>query len=151
VVGSIRNMRGEVKIPLGEKRAVRLSVEDSLKYKFLSENTRYFSGLAHSEPVEVINLSAGEEVKKEKFGASGFNKGIYITLFLSSEDIEKEKVRIEKQIIKIEKQLEGLNKRLNSQGFVSKAPAHVVEGERIKATEFEEQLKNLKDSLKHME
>ena len=51
-------------------------------------------------------------------------------------DVEKECARLRTELAGLEKQLASLEARLANPGFVERAPAHVVEAERAKATEW---------------
>ena len=51
-------------------------------------------------------------------------------------DVEKECARLRTELAGLEKQLASLEARLENPGFVERAPAHVVEAERAKATEW---------------
>ena len=62
-------------------------------------------------------------------------------------DREKEAARLNKDLAACEKEIAGLEGRLNNQQFVSKAPAQVVEGERVKLTRAREKKQKILDSL----
>jgi valyl-tRNA synthetase len=51
-------------------------------------------------------------------------------------DVAKECARLRTELAGLEKQLASLEARLENPGFVSRAPAQVVESERAKATEW---------------
>ena len=62
-------------------------------------------------------------------------------------DPEKEKARIQKEIERVSSDIARANGKLNNQGFVSKAPAHVVEEERGKLASAKEMLGKLRERL----
>ena len=65
------------------------------------------------------------------------------TIFLPLSDIidfEKEKARLEGEKKKLEGEIERIEKKLSNEGFVAKAPAAVVEGERAKMAKYRENL-----------
>ncbi|MEG1479244.1 MAG: hypothetical protein RSC20_06945 [Clostridiales bacterium] len=47
----------------------------------------------------------------------------------------------------VEKEIKRLNGKLNNQGFLAKAPADVVEGEKAKLTEYNKKLAGLQETL----
>jgi valyl-tRNA synthetase len=51
-------------------------------------------------------------------------------------DVAKECARLRTELAGLEKQLGSLEARLDNPGFVSRAPANIVESERAKATEW---------------
>ena len=55
-------------------------------------------------------------------------------------DFEKEKARLAAEQKKLEDEISRIEKKLSNQGFVSKAPAAVVEGEKAKMEKYRENL-----------
>ena len=51
-------------------------------------------------------------------------------------DVDKECAKLRTELAGLEKQLAALEGRLANEGFVSRAPAHVVEAERVKQGEW---------------
>ena len=62
-------------------------------------------------------------------------------------DKEKELARLNKEKEKVEKEIGALSKKLDNPGFVSKAPAAVVEGERAKLQQQKERLARIEESI----
>ena len=52
---------------------------------------------------------------------------------------------------KLQKQADGIARKLANEGFVSKAPAEVVEAEKVKLEELEGQLKVMADQMAQLE
>ena len=72
------------------------------------------------------------------------------TIFLPLSDIidfEKEKARLEGEKKKLEGEIERIEKKLSNEGFVAKAPAAVVEGERAKMAKYRENLDGILAAL----
>ena len=63
-------------------------------------------------------------------------------------DMEAEKKRLEKEAEKVRSEAERIEKKLSNEGFVSKAPAAVIEGERKKLASYKEKLAGIEDTLK---
>ena len=62
-------------------------------------------------------------------------------------DIDVERNRLEKEIERIKGGLFGLDKKLSNQEFVSRAPADIIERERNKKRDWEENLSKLEAIL----
>jgi valyl-tRNA synthetase len=65
------------------------------------------------------------------------------TIFLPLSDIvdtEKERARLEGEQKKLVGEIERIEKKLSNEGFVAKAPAAVVEGEKAKLAKYRENL-----------
>ena len=57
-------------------------------------------------------------------------------------DIEKEKARLEKEKARLEAEIDRIDKKLANPGFVSKAPAKVVDEEKAKRQSYSSLLEN---------
>ena len=65
-------------------------------------------------------------------------------------DFEKEKARLSAEMKKNESEIERLEKKLSNEGFVAKAPAAVIEGERAKLQKYLETRASLTAALKKL-
>ncbi|MDF1502558.1 valine--tRNA ligase [Roseisolibacter sp. H3M3-2] len=65
-------------------------------------------------------------------------------------DLAKEREKLTKELADLEKQLAALRGRLSNEGFVSRAPAHVVEAERQKEAEWGRRRDQLASTLAAM-
>ena len=65
-------------------------------------------------------------------------------------DIAKELERVEKEKAKAEQGLARIEAKLSNAGFVSKAPANVVEGQRQQAEKYRALIANLEESMAQM-
>ena len=66
-------------------------------------------------------------------------------------DLEKERQRLEKGLAKNRKNLEGIEKKLSNQGFLSKAPAQVVQNEQEKAEKLRSLLAQLEENYQKLQ
>ena len=62
-------------------------------------------------------------------------------------DTEKERARLTSELAKLEESAERIEKKLSNEGFVAKAPAAVVEGERAKLAKLNENIEGVKAAL----
>ncbi len=62
-------------------------------------------------------------------------------------DLDKERARLAKERERLDKEIDRLSKKLNNPGFVSKAPAAVVEEERKKQARYEAQRQQVEEQL----
>ena len=65
-------------------------------------------------------------------------------------DFEKERARLTAEMKKNEGEIERLEKKLSNEGFVAKAPAAVIEGERAKLAKYREVRESLKAALEKL-
>ncbi len=62
-------------------------------------------------------------------------------------DTEKERTRLNSEKSKLENEISRLESKLSNEGFISKAPAAVVEGERTKLLGYKEKLNGVITAL----
>ena len=66
-------------------------------------------------------------------------------------DFEKEKARLQGEQKKLIGEIERIEKKLANEGFVSKAPAAVIDGERAKLAKYRENLDGVLSALSKLE
>ena len=141
IVTAIRNIRGEMNIPPSKKINVLLKTNE-VKERQID----YIKKLARVE-----DLRAGENVVKPKASASAIVKSAEIYVPLEGLiDLDVERQRLQKEITRLEGSLAGIEKKLSNEKFVSGAPAEVVEKERAKQRDWQENLRKLKEILENL-
>ena len=136
-IKAIRARRSEMNVPPSRKAKVYIAT----KYtdSFNESTAVFFCRLASASEVEVADsfegvISADDAVQIITDSAS---------IFLPLSDIvdtEKEIARLEAEQKKLLGEIDRLEKKLSNQGFVAKAPAAVVEGEKAKLAKYRENL-----------
>jgi len=141
VVTAIRNIRGEMNLPPSKLINVFLKTD-----KITGEQSRYIKSL-----VKIGELKVDALLSKPKASASAVVKGCDIFVPLEGLiDLNVERTRIEKEISRISSSLDAVKKKLSNQGFVSKAPAEVIEREKMKMNDWEKSLEKLQSILKDL-
>jgi valyl-tRNA synthetase len=131
-------------------RRSEMNVAPSKKAKVYVE-TKYTDIFGEASEAFFVRLaSASELVVSTGFDASevSADNAVQIitdaaTIYLPLSDIidfEKEKARLEGEKKKLEGEIERIEKKLSNEGFVAKAPAAVVEGEKAKMAKYRENL-----------
>lgn len=111
--------------------------------KVTEEQSRYIKSL-----VKIGELKVDAQLSKPKASASAVVKGCDIFIPLEGLiDLNVERTRIEKEIARISTLLDATGKKLSNEGFVAKAPADVIERERIKMSDWEKSLEKLQAIL----
>ena len=136
-IKAIRARRNEMNVVPSRKAKVYIAT----KYTdaFNADTAIFFSRLASASEVEI-----GESFD-ESFSADDAVRIVTAsaTIFLPLSDIvdtEKERARLEGEQKKLIGEIERLDKKLSNEGFVAKAPAAVVEGEKAKLAKYRENL-----------
>ena len=136
-IKAIRARRNEMNVVPSRKAKVYIAT----KYTdaFNDGTAPFFTRLASASEVEI-----GESFE-ESFSADDAVRIVTdsATIFLPMADIvdtEKERVRLEGEHKKLLGEIDRLEKKLSNEGFVAKAPAAVIDGERAKLAKYKENL-----------
>ena len=146
MIKAIRNLRAQMKVPLGQKAKVILAVDG--KRDMIRENALYLDKMAAVDEIAFISLD--DEAPKGAAAAILGDIRVYLPL-AGLIDKDKEKARLIGEKEKTEKEIARLSGKLNNEGFVSKAPAEVVEKERVKLADAEKKLTGLEETIAILE
>ncbi|MBD3298438.1 MAG: valine--tRNA ligase [candidate division Zixibacteria bacterium] len=146
VIGAIRNVRSEMKIPAGKE----ISCVIRVNRKRLLRNLR-----AYEENIRILgkigDLTMDEDVKKPVPSASAVIRDAEIFIPLEGLiDLEAERKRLQKDLEHHTQQLERINRKLDNADFLNNAPAEVVEKERAKRENFEMIVARLNANLEQL-
>ncbi len=120
--------------------------------------TKYTDSFNEGSAIFFKKLASASEVEiAESFDASVISADDAVQIvtdsamiFLPLSDIidtEKERARLENELAKLEESAQRIEKKLANEGFVAKAPAAVVEGERAKLVKLNENIEGVKAAL----
>jgi valyl-tRNA synthetase len=138
VITALRNIRGEMNIPPSKK------VNAFIKSSRVGEHqVEYIKKLA-----KVNELMIDKNLTKPKASASAVVKETEIYVPLEGLiDLDVERSRLQKEITRLEGAMAGIEKKLSNEKFVNNAPPEVVEKERVKKKDWEENIIRLKNIL----
>jgi valyl-tRNA synthetase len=81
-------------------------------------------------------------------GASRATPEFSVVLKLSGSQVDAMRQRLTKEIEQLTKVIDSSHRQLNSEAFVAKAPAHVIDGIRAKLADYEAQLAKSHESMR---
>ncbi|MBQ6018731.1 MAG: valine--tRNA ligase [Clostridia bacterium] len=138
-IKAVRNRRAEMNVPPSKK--AHLYIATSSEEAF-ANGAVFFTRLASASDVTVgASFEIADTVSVVTADAT-----VYIPL-AELIDIEKEKARLEKELKAAEDELKRLDAKLGNAGFVSKAPAAVVAGEREKQAKTADKIEMIRAEL----
>ena len=141
-IRAIRTRRSEMNV-LPSRRA-KLYIATKYTDSFCEATTPFFVRLASASEVEIaesFDISADNSVQIITDSAA-----IYLPL-ADLIDFEKEKARLAGEEKKLVGEIDRLEKKLSNAGFVAKAPAAVVDGEKAKLAKYKENLAGVREAL----
>jgi valyl-tRNA synthetase len=146
LVTAVRNIRSEWGIDPFKNIDLILKIEEAKTRKLLEENSGLIKRL-----IKIDLLTIAESVARPEKCATGVVGKIDFFVPLSGIiDVEKEKSRLEQQIAQLDKLLSGLKERLKNKDFLKRAPAEIVEKEKVKESELAEKIAKLKKAVKSL-
>jgi valyl-tRNA synthetase len=142
VISAIRNIRGEMNLPPGERIVVLLRTKSEEVEKRLRENQPFIQSLALVKTFEF-----GRNLEKPLYSAFVTVRDVEIFVPMERSRMEEEARRLQKEIAKIEKETTFVLKKLSNEQFLSKAPPEIVQEVQGKEMEFRSQREKLEESL----
>ena len=139
VIKGIRNRRAEMNVPPSKKAGIFIA---TAYQDVFQQGTPFLTRLVYASHVEIgqeFDLKGAVQVVTDA-----------ARVFIPMDELidkEKELARLAKEKAVCEKEIQGLTGKLSNQGFVSKAPAHVVEAERAKLEKQKERLTKIQESI----
>ena len=140
-IRSIRNRRAELNIPPSKKAIVFIASSDNDTYN--EQTAVYFEKLASASKVVFIDEYTGDE---NSVLIAAHNAQIFIPL-AEIVDTDKEIARLTAEKENWMKEIARFESKLSNEGFVAKAPAAVVDGERAKLEKYRENLDGVRAAL----
>ena len=143
LIGAVRNIRGEMGLGNARLLPVLLQNVTEAEATQISRIEPLFKALAKVESIQF--LSKEQEPPLSSSSVIG-HASVYVPM-KGLIDPKAELGRLQKDLDKAQKQHDQIANKLANEGFVSKAPAAVVEGEKVKLAEFAEQLGKIQQSM----
>jgi valyl-tRNA synthetase len=146
-ISGIRVRRKELNAE--EKAILNVKIASTEAYpNIFSENTEIIQKLARVNEPELVSFL--DRNKGGKYEHLAWQAHRYIDIYVEYEkqfDVAAERERLTKDIAKYEKGLAAAERQLGNDGFLAKAPAHIVEGLKKQEAETRLLLKKARESL----
>jgi len=144
IIRSIRNARAEHKVAAGKWIEARIYT-DKLQSAIAAKSDA-IETLAKARPMAVLSRS-DRQAKEEKALVLVLREAEVVLPWAGMVDVAAERNRLEVEISTVEREIDRLEKRLKDAAFVSKAPATVVDKERVKLQGLKDKFLRLKQEL----
>lgn len=146
LIGAVRNIRGEMGLGNARLLPVLLQNISDAERTQIERIESLFKALAKVESIEF--LTKDQEPPLSSSSVIG-----HASVFVPMKgliDPKAELGRLQKDLDKVQKQHDQIANKLSNEGFVAKAPAAVVEGEKAKLAECADQLSKIKASMEQI-
>ncbi len=139
-VKRIRNLRGEMNVPVSKRVTIYVVPEDVELKDALNKNMDFFSVLAYASEVHVLEDNKGIDENSVSLVIDG---GTVYMPFEELVDIKAELERLNKEKAKLEGELKRSKGMLGNEKFISKAPEKKIAEERAKLEKYENMMENV--------
>jgi valyl-tRNA synthetase len=146
-VKRIRNIRAEMNVaPSRKAKVIFVTTDEDIK-DILNAGKEFFVNLASASEIEIRD-------NKDDIGEDAMSAVVEsCQIFLPLEDlvdIEKEVERLEKEKERLEAELKRVRGKLSNEGFVKKAPEHIVNQEREKEIKYQQMIDKVLERLNNI-
>jgi valyl-tRNA synthetase len=128
VIVQVRGLRKDMSVPEKEFVPIRVHADPAFS-NLIKTNADLFNKLGRVSTVELAPAAlTGEGVRS----TANFDVAV---IYERQVDVAAERDRLNKELARYDKGLQAAEKQLNNPGFVSKAPAHIIDGLKKQAAE----------------
>lgn len=146
VIKAVRNIRTEVNAPLSSPIDIMIQLEDAENEQILTDNEEYVKNFLHPK-----KLTIATELAAPKLAKTAVISGAQIFVPLADlVNIDDEIKRMEKEEKDLVNEVERSTKKLNNQGFVAHAPEAVIDKEKAKKADYENQLDSVRQRIEEL-
>src|SRR5690606_29460663 len=132
IIRAVRNIRAEVNVSMGKKIELLIKPTDAAVLALLEKNIDYVKRFSNTSSLEMA-LDIATPDKAMTAIVTGAE--LYFPL-AGLIDISQEITRLEKELKVLYSEVERIEKKLANEGFVSKAPAKVIDEEKAKLEDY---------------
>lgn len=134
VIRAVRNIRAEVNVPMSKKIELMIKPSGAKATAILKANEKYIVRFCSTSKLDIA-----DDLSHPDKAMSAVITGAELYLPLAGLiDIAQEITRLNKELDHLNSEVERVNKKLSNEGFVSKAPAKVIEEEKAKQKDYME-------------
>jgi len=146
IVVKVRNIRAEMNVDAKQSVPVRVATSDADLTKLLSDARDYVFKLAQVSQMEVVPQLSGD-----KLAAQAVAGGLALEVPLAGLiDVEAERARLTKALDKAQAEITKIERTLGNASFVDRAPKEVVEENRRRLAEYQDQAAKLSEGLRRL-
>jgi len=146
VIVKVRNIRSQMNVESKKPVVVRIATQDPVTASLLTGARDYILRLATVSEFEVVPQLSGD-----KLAAQAVAAGCALEVPLADLiDHDAERARLKKELEKAQKEIDGLERKLSNASFVERAPKEVVEENRKRIADYQDQAAKLTAAIERL-
>jgi valyl-tRNA synthetase len=146
IIVKVRNIRSEMNVDAKQTVPMRIATSDPALTQLLADARDYIFKLAQVSQLEVV-----PQLSDDKLAARAVAGGLALEVPLAGLiDVEAERARLKKEMEKAQREIDNLQRKLSQASFVERAPKEVVEENRRRLADYQDQAAKLAEGLKRL-
>jgi valyl-tRNA synthetase len=146
VIVKVRNIRSEKNVDPKQGVVLRVAAEDREIATLLSAAKEYIFKLAGVKDLEIL-----PQLRGDKDAAHAVAAGCALEVPLAGlVDLGAERARLERELDRVRKEIDKLDRKLSNASFVAQAPTAVVEENRRRLADYQDQASRLQSGLERL-
>jgi valyl-tRNA synthetase len=146
IIVKVRNIRSEMNVDAKQAVGVRIATTDPALTKLFADARDYIFKLAQVSQLEVV-----PQLGDDKLAARAVAGSLALEVPLAGLiDVEAERARLKKEMEKAQREIDNLQRKLSQASFVERAPKEVVEENRRRLADYQDQAAKLAEGLKRL-
>ena len=153
-IKAVRNIRAERQVPPSQKIVLficpdensSIGINKDVDMQEIYSSCCFIAPLTGAKEVTIISANSTEQIPQGAISIVVPGATIYIPMD-SLVDSEKEKARLTKEKEKLQKEIARIDGKLSNEGFMAKAPEHLINEERNKREKFATMLAKIEAEL----
>jgi valyl-tRNA synthetase len=146
VIVKVRNIRSEMNVDAKKPVVVRIATQDKAVMTLLNNARDYIFKLAAVSQFDVVPQLSGDKLAAQAV-AAGCSMEIPLADLI---DHDAERARLSKELERVQKEIDILDRKLSNASFVERAPKEVVEENRRRIADYQDQAAKLKTGMERL-
>lgn len=149
VIYTIRNIRGEMKLPPGTATDIYIIGKvDDPELHLVKESLTIIAALVRTQTIKAY--ADGDHEPEVAFACTGVCHSLKIIIPLPQDLAKQEAQRLQKEKEKLELQVEKMRTQLSNPDFVQRAPTQLIEKHKNQLSQGEKELEQVQSKLKSL-
>jgi valyl-tRNA synthetase len=142
LITQVRSVRAELNVSDAAKVPLTLKNAEDIAISCVEKHGELIKRLARLEELAISDAEVPEGAAQ-----SVLDTTTLVIPLTGVVDLTEEKARLQKEIEKLNSEIERIDKKLANENFTSKAPAAVVEEEKVKRQDYENSLVKVEEAM----